>query len=66
MAEKKEKLVGVVYLGPSPFVNVAPYGPHDKDAVVDYPESVAKELIETSQRQQFEPAKASDGSKGKK
>jgi len=56
MAEKKEKMVGVVYLGPSKFVRVVPYGRHYKDTVVDYPESFAKDLIETSKKQQFEKA----------
>jgi hypothetical protein len=53
----EEKMVSVIYLGPSPSVNVAPYGPHDKDAVFDYPESIAKNLVEKSKRQRFELAK---------
>lgn len=47
------KITGVIYLGPGDFVNVEPYGRHNKDAVIDYPESFAEELIETSKKQQF-------------
>jgi len=63
MAEKKEKLVGVVYLGPSKYVRVAPYGEHYKDAVVEYPESFAEDLIESSRKQQFEMATEKKGKK---
>jgi hypothetical protein len=44
----------IKYLGPSPSVNVGGFGPHPKDAVVDYPDEVAEELLATSKKQKFE------------
>ena len=44
----------IKYLGPSDSVNVAPFGPHGKGEVKDYPDGFGKELLATSQKQQFE------------
>lgn len=43
----------IKYLGPSSSVNVAPYGPHPKGQVVDYPDDFAEELLATSKKQRF-------------
>ena len=45
----------IKYLGPSGDVNVAPYGPHRKGDVKEYPDDFARELLATSIKQQFEP-----------
>jgi hypothetical protein len=49
----KEKMVKVIYEGPQSGVNVHPYGKHQKSMEKEYPESFAKELINTSLKQQF-------------
>jgi len=46
--------MNIKYLGPSPEVNVASYGPHRKDAVKEYPDDFAEELLATSKKQKFE------------
>ena len=46
----------VKYLGPSRSVNIAPFGAHYRDEIKDYPDDFAAELLETSHKQQFEPA----------
>lgn len=47
----------IKYSGPSNTVNVPPYGKHAKDQVKEYPDDFAKELLATSNRQQFEAVK---------
>jgi len=47
------------YLGPADQVNVAPYGPHRRGEVKDYPDDFAMHLIRTSHRQHFEIAQDS-------
>jgi len=44
----------IKYLGPSPSVNVAPFGPHVKGESKEYPDDFGEELLATSVRQQFE------------
>lgn len=44
----------IKYLGPSPSVNVGGHGPHFKGKVVDYPDDVGEELLETAKKQEFE------------
>lgn len=44
----------IKYLGPSPEVNIEPYGPHRKDEAKDYPDDFGQELLATSKRQKFE------------
>lgn len=48
----------IKYLGPGSFVNVDPYGQHDKNEIKEYPDEFAAELILTSKKQQFAPADA--------
>lgn len=45
----------IKYLGPSPHVNIEPYGQHRKGETREYPDEFAVELLSTSSRQQFEP-----------
>ena len=54
----------IKYLGPSPEVNVAPYGPHRKDEDKDYPDEFAEELLATSKKQHFKAVEKEQGSKG--
>jgi len=65
-AEKKDKAklnnspnkkLKVLYKGPGSFVNVAPYGKHNKDEVKGYPAKFALDLIKTSKKQKFEIVK---------
>lgn len=44
----------IKYLGPSRWVNVGEFGRHMKGKTVDYPEEVAKELLATMNKQEFE------------
>ena len=44
----------VKYCGPRDEIEVAPYGPHRKDAVEEYPDDFARELLATSKKQRFE------------
>jgi len=44
----------VKYCGPRKEIIVAPYGPHRKGDVKEYPDDFAEELMATSKKQQFE------------
>jgi len=44
----------IKYLGPSPSVNVAPYGAHKKNEIKDYPDEFGVDLLKTSKKQIFE------------
>ncbi len=55
----------VKYLGPSPEVNVAPYGPHSKGEAKEYPDEFGGELLATSKKQKFAVAET-DAEKAKK
>lgn len=48
----------IKYLGPSDEVIVAPYGPHKKDAVKEYPDDFGAELLASSKKQKFEEVEA--------
>jgi len=50
----------IKYLGPSGDVNVAPYGPHRKGDVKEYPDDFAEELLATSIKQKFEAIDVAD------
>jgi len=50
----------IKYLGPSDEVIVAPYGPHRKGDVKEYPDDFAEELLATSIKQKFEAIDAVD------
>jgi len=48
----------IKYLGPSPSVNVAPYGAHKKEEIKDYPDKFGEALLATSKKQKFEAVDA--------
>jgi len=45
--------MNIRYDGPSPSVNVEPYGSHAKGEVKEYPAEFGEELIATSKKQRF-------------
>lgn len=53
------KTIKIRYDGPCDMVRVAPYGEHYNGVEKEYPEDFAKELIETSKKQQFSIVKIS-------
>jgi len=52
----------IIYLGPSRAVNVAPYGPHARGEVKDYPDEFGEELLATSKKQRFKAVEDGPGS----
>ena len=52
------KMLKVRYGGPGDMVRVGEFGEHYKGTEKDYPEAVAKELVETAKRQQFSIVKS--------
>jgi hypothetical protein len=43
----------VQYMGPGDTINVAPFGPHRRGEVKEYPDDFAMHLLRTSRRQRF-------------
>ena len=45
----------IIYLGPSPEVNIGGYEPHRQGAIRDYPDAIGEDLLR-SKKQRFEVA----------